>query len=428
MKWILPLISSFLITFFCYGTSDKTNTPPFLVTFNLNNGTDSIENAMVILNTDTLYTAINGSVTFEDVSADTIFFKISAHGYQTIESWRLLNSDTTLYLMPTPIVSVSFIITDGEFPIDSAMLITNNDTIYSSADGVISFDTLMYTDLHYKIDAYDFDTINAKTFIKSDTTFNIALNRLYDVTFKITDGEYPIHGIEAELNGKRRVTKEDGFCTFRDIPKGKHKVLFSHPYQYYWESINYDLMVTGDQTDTITLKESGMVELSKVTIVVTDKSNNPIEGANVYISSSTFYTDETGSALFPHVACWPINLNISIEAEGFYNYISVYASGGDKTDSIALIAKPTALITTHENNVSSVFPNPCNDKLNINMAEGMQISEMELYDLNGKKIKTFISATEENNITIDISDIAPGTYILKVKNHKNQYIHRIIKQ
>lgn len=96
---------------------------------------------------------------------------------------------------------------------------------------------------------------------------------------------------------------------------------------------------------------------------------------------------------------------------GTYNY-------GTWTDYTAIIG---TLATSEVSKISTkVYPNPVSNFLNI---EGKNtIESVEIYDMNGKIIKTVSS--KNNAISIKLSDLAPGTYFAKVNNQTIKFIKK----
>ncbi|MFH2142919.1 MAG: T9SS type A sorting domain-containing protein [Bacteroidota bacterium] len=67
----------------------------------------------------------------------------------------------------------------------------------------------------------------------------------------------------------------------------------------------------------------------------------------------------------------------------------------------------------------SIMPNPANDKIEISIDR--PIFEVHIFDLYGKKI-----LKENNNKTIDIHKLSPGTYIVKVNSGETSGFNKII--
>ena len=74
-----------------------------------------------------------------------------------------------------------------------------------------------------------------------------------------------------------------------------------------------------------------------------------------------------------------------------------------------------------------VYPNPTNSILNIQSKNNQTISEVNVYDLLGKKLinrKVTVSNTE-----LDLTNYTPGLYLLEVISADNQRsIHKIVKK
>lgn len=66
-----------------------------------------------------------------------------------------------------------------------------------------------------------------------------------------------------------------------------------------------------------------------------------------------------------------------------------------------------------------VYPNPANDFVNIEV-NGNEIKEIEIFDLNGKKI--FNETTSDNKILINLQRLDKGLYIVKTISNNSSYL------
>lgn len=73
----------------------------------------------------------------------------------------------------------------------------------------------------------------------------------------------------------------------------------------------------------------------------------------------------------------------------------------------------------------NVFPNPSNNELTVTLSENKN-SVFEILDLSGKSIKAF-EVFGDNSTTIDLSNLAPGLYLLQSKLNKSD-CQKIIKR
>ena len=72
----------------------------------------------------------------------------------------------------------------------------------------------------------------------------------------------------------------------------------------------------------------------------------------------------------------------------------------------------------------SIYPNPVNDKLNITIKD-QKLQSYELYDINGRMIKTCTNIKSQNH-TIDVNSLEKGIYIIKISLDDNSIINRNI--
>lgn len=76
-------------------------------------------------------------------------------------------------------------------------------------------------------------------------------------------------------------------------------------------------------------------------------------------------------------------------------------------------------------NFLTVFPNPANDALNISKKQDIEIQSFEIYNALGQLIMTIADA--RNTKTLDISNVKPGHYFLKIRSEKGITNTRFIK-
>ena len=69
----------------------------------------------------------------------------------------------------------------------------------------------------------------------------------------------------------------------------------------------------------------------------------------------------------------------------------------------------------------SVYPNPARDRINIVSKDNTNISEINIYSISGKLIKTI-----KNSKRVDLNDISSGMYWLILSNEKYRETHKII--
>ena len=94
----------------------------------------------------------------------------------------------------------------------------------------------------------------------------------------------------------------------------------------------------------------------------------------------------------------------------------------------AVLSTPTALKNYHQIQ-ASIYPNPTQDKLNIQLNQPLtQESSILIYNVVGKLMiqSTLTAGTVKQEV--DLNQLAPGAYITVVQNEQNRYTAKFIKE
>jgi hypothetical protein len=91
------------------------------------------------------------------------------------------------------------------------------------------------------------------------------------------------------------------------------------------------------------------------------------------------------------------------------------------------LAGPSAITDLPTSESLTVYPNPTNSVLNISLPPNAATGQIILYDISGREI---ISERAGNNTlqTLDISDLAPGVYLLTYETTSGKFSQKIVKQ
>lgn len=96
---------------------------------------------------------------------------------------------------------------------------------------------------------------------------------------------------------------------------------------------------------------------------------------------------------------------------------------------------PTAVETPEFISTTKVFPNPCEEVINISCKLSTQQKlSVDLYDASGKFVKSIISKQKYSAGDVNLSlsteglGMKYGVYYLKIRNNESSYTHKIIKQ
>jgi hypothetical protein len=113
-------------------------------------------------------------------------------------------------------------------------------------------------------------------------------------------------------------------------------------------------------------------------------------------------------------------------------WVQVDGSGGGTEGSFTLtltdkIITPTNEIYNNDNNIA-LFPQPAHESITIRNEKANKNIEVKIYNLSGQVLqeKTFYHL-DGNALTLDIEGLAPGIYILKIKNDDQISVLKFIK-
>jgi hypothetical protein len=129
-----------------------------------------------------------------------------------------------------------------------------------------------------------------------------------------------------------------------------------------------------------------------------------------------------------------VNLSIPLSAfTNFQTHLLLFKFGTPSTAFSPLVyidnvffSKSAVTLSTKNNNISGfrMFPNPAENQLNISAKE--LISNVELFNVLGKRVKSFsLNATKES---LDISDLSSGIYLVKFVSGGKLGTAKFIKQ
>ena len=90
-------------------------------------------------------------------------------------------------------------------------------------------------------------------------------------------------------------------------------------------------------------------------------------------------------------------------------------------DNIDICDSPSS-IEDVENGILSIFPNPVKDVLTINYDKA--ISQIDVYDVNGKLVKTFTTVGS----TVNVGDLSSGVYMLNLQTEDGLVVKKIVKE
>jgi len=99
--------------------------------------------------------------------------------------------------------------------------------------------------------------------------------------------------------------------------------------------------------------------------------------------------------------------------------LQVTNSGCQKSDTVTVVVSGIG-VEEHENAGFLVYPNPATDMLTVEALPGLGSAVSTMYDLNGRRILQSLQGEDTNSITIPVSHLPAGTYVLKIKQGQHE--------
>lgn len=108
-------------------------------------------------------------------------------------------------------------------------------------------------------------------------------------------------------------------------------------------------------------------------------------------------------------------------------YIGINCTSQDQfgfaVDDFKVTTTPTASNDQFFKENFTIFPNPTSGELNISAVNGLEFNEVSIFDLTGRKVKSF-----QNSSTLDVSNLATGTYVIDIKTNEGTATSKFVKK
>jgi len=189
--------------------------------------------------------------------------------------------------------------------------------------------------------------------------------------------------------------------------------------------------ITQEQADEIVLEYIQNEVAQPYFLYVNVKAPNP---------SGIALTTHNEESVKVKYACWAyyLNENPALSEPCQHRYLFVKADDGNLLEIITsndlapdnLLTQWTLVLlgveTWEETNIL-VYPNPTTGELTINN-EQLIINNIEIFDIYGRKLSHISYPKSHISNLIDISDLAPGIYFVKIKTEINEIVKKVVKQ
>ena len=121
---------------------------------------------------------------------------------------------------------------------------------------------------------------------------------------------------------------------------------------------------------------------------------------------------------------------VTYSAEGYLpKTIVTNIADGQRLEQNVQLVKSVG-VEDYEQNVA-VYPNPARDMVRVEVADGMEMADIELYDMHGRIVGTFheTSLQQTGIVQLDLRAFPAGTYFLHIRTNTDfEIIRKIVKQ
>jgi len=119
--------------------------------------------------------------------------------------------------------------------------------------------------------------------------------------------------------------------------------------------------------------------------------------------------------------------SVSLNSDGSVVAIGALYNDGNGTNAghVRVHGFTTGIIESSSNTKIFVYPNPTTGKISV---EAEDIEKIDIYDIQGMKVKSQKANIKSQNCELDLSTQPKGIYIIKVRTSKGVAVEKIVKE
>ncbi|MGZ5302907.1 MAG: PKD domain-containing protein [Bacteroidia bacterium] len=162
--------------------------------------------------------------------------------------------------------------------------------------------------------------------------------------------------------------------------------------------------------------------ISDIEIMLLNETGNPV---------AYTYSDLNGEFGFANIAFGTYQVYAEVAGLQTFPAIVSISESNQSNNDVNLKMNATAIVTAirpahiQDDNGISIYPNPVNNVLNINLDNAIsQPVQIVVYSITGKQMINITKAPNGKSIQLPVNELTNGIYILEVKGQKSQTIMR----
>ena len=283
--------------------------------------------------------------------------------------------------------------------------------------------TLFAQDWHDEQRTYKYDNLNrlVKVVFHNGIVYQYQYDNLGNRWGRTIDVELPPNNYDVSTVGLTCINSSDGIIHIEVDRKNIYNVEINSPDNNFND--NFQLQASNEWTLDIDYLEGGEYflyvtidgiseDVYKKTFILNLDEPEPLEAVSRVANSSGRFTVEMTKGTAP----FTIKLNDEVIGTTNESEYSFDASHGDIVEvSTAKACEGKYIETLSVLEAIVLHPNPTSDRVyfSIPTMENITTLDIQLFDINGRLIETFIGSISNSKITISIQHLPIGVYLAK---------------
>ena len=274
----------------------------------------------------------------------------------------------------------------------------------TNGEGIVTFQ--VHPGNHsISINNINFNPFQSDISFTTDTSYTISLTpSIATITFSVSDDTIPVLNAAVLINGALEITDSSGFAYFYDLPVDSVYEYIINKEHHGTASGSIEL-----KRDTTVLIEMELLKYKLEFQIIEEKTQQAVSGVYLIVGDSSAISGLKGEIVFPDFP--PGNYNYSVETDLYGNYSDSLSLGAD-TIIIIELEWPMKILKSESEHVR-IYPNPVRDKLQI--SSEYPITNVSIIGITGTRIYRH-PIPNKKIISIDVSPLAEGIYILEIEN------------
>jgi PKD repeat protein len=342
-------------------------------------------------------------------------YSVELDGFPSVEGHLVVTYDdlTVNIVMQVEVTyQVTFQVTDVNNQAISDAVITLGGTQYPA--GQYIFDEIVAGSYPYTVSREGYLTASGTVVVvNQDVVETVVLHEIFQVTFQVNDDDgQQISDAVIAFDGTQYPA---GQYVFQNIIAGTYPYTVSRA--GYIPVSGEVVVVDQDVLEIVVLLEAPAVY--QVTFNIVDADENDIADAvitfdgNVYPAGQYVFQD-----LLPGTYAYEVSLENFTSVSGQVEII-------DQDITVVVTLQPTSVSMPLGASLR-FFPNPATDKLFIDFSS--QVSVVRVVNLNGQVVIEQQVSSDSDNLTLNVSSLRQGAYILHVVSQGKTYQGMFIKK